>query len=106
MSTLPSAYNGKRSSGQHHNNGPIKAGKKTIVDFANTTSIHGIAYIFNTTLLILERLIWLIVFGIFAVLAIFWSVEAYFQWQDFPVLTSVKTTGAIDSISTASFNSI
>ena len=92
MSTLPSAINGKRSKG--HYNGPIKAGKKTIVDFANTTSIHGIAYIFNTTLLILERLIWLIVFGIFAVLAIFWSVEAYFQWQDFPVLTSVKTTGA------------
>ena len=91
MSTLPSAINGKRSKG--HYNGPIKAGKKTIVDFANTTSIHGIAYIFNTTLLILERLIWLLVFGTFAFLAIFWSVEVYFQWQDFPVLTSVKTTG-------------
>ena len=79
-------------------NNPLKAGKKTILDFASNTTIHGISYIFNTTLLILERLLWLVVFGTFAFLAMYWSTEAYNQWNESPVLTSVKTTGRIHLI--------
>ena len=36
-------------------NDPLKAAKRTVLDFANNTTIHGIVYIFDTTLFILER---------------------------------------------------
>ena len=70
-----------------------KASNKTISDFAANTTIHGIQYIFDEYVFIFERVLWLVIFTIFAFLAIFWSFQNFNQWQDNPVLTSIKTTG-------------
>ena len=75
-------------------NGPIKAAHKTILDYASHTTIHGIAYIFDTAAYIFENILWLLAFGISASFAIYSSLEAYNHWQTNPVLTSVKTTGS------------
>ena len=43
----------------------------------------------------LERVIWLLILAIFTSLALYWSYDVFDQWQAYPVLTSVKTTGTI-----------
>ena len=70
-----------------------RAGKQTVLEYAANSTIAGISYIFDGTLLILERLLWLLAFGVLVILSVKWSLDAYNQWQESPVLTSVKTTG-------------
>ena len=60
---------------------------KTIKEYSENCSVHGVAYIFETDKHALDRVLW-----IFAVLATFLSVEAYLAWGDFPLITSVSTT--------------
>ena len=67
--------------------------KKTLNEFAEHTTIHGIGYIFNAMIPFFERCIWAVFFGSFAFLAMFWSVYYLNQWQKNPVLTSIKSTG-------------
>ena len=72
---------------------PINAFKNTVLEFAGSTTIHGIGYIFDTAIFIIERLLWFAVVCAFTALAIYWSYDAWKTWQDSPVLTSVKSTG-------------
>jgi hypothetical protein len=74
---------------------PLKAITNTTYEFAGNTTVHGITYIFDKTIFIVERILWLCVVVFFAILAIYWSVGMYGDWQDSPVLTSVKTTGTV-----------
>ena len=67
--------------------------RKTLTDFAENTTIHGIGYVFNAMLPFIERCLWAVVFGFFAFLAIYWSAEMAVEWQDDPVVTTVKSTG-------------
>ena len=88
--------------------------KNTSTEYSQSSSVHGIQYIFESgTNLLASRIIWVIIVVIFAILGIVWSVEvsrrchlknmvslkqirilqAYVDWQDNPVLTSVRTTG-------------
>ena len=96
-SPVPSAkYSSPLSSAKKTKGGgikPINAFKNTVFEFAGTTTIHGIAYIFDRAILALERLLWFIAVGAFAGLAIYWSYDAWKTWQESPVLTSVKSTG-------------
>ena len=70
-----------------------KASSKTISDFASNTTIHGIQYIFDGTVLFIEKIAWLVICLGFAFLALYWSLESFKDWKKNPVLTSVKTTG-------------
>ena len=70
-----------------------KVGKNSITQYAKSTTIHGIAYIFDEGASLLEKFLWLIIFALAAFFAISFSLEAYQQWQDDPVLTTLKTTG-------------
>ena len=67
--------------------------RKTLTDFAENTTIHGIGYIFNTFLPFIERCLWTVAFGFFACLAIYWSAQMAVEWHDDPVITTVKSTG-------------
>ena len=67
--------------------------RKTLTDFAENTTIHGIGYIFNTFLPFIERCLWTVAFGFFACLAIYLSAKAAVEWQSDPVITTVKSTG-------------
>ena len=68
---------------------------KTTYDYAEVSSLHGIAYIFSKKLTMIERLIWFAVW-LGSVLYCIWSVKSLYDgWQSNLVLTTVKTTGNI-----------
>ena len=69
--------------------------KKTLTDFAEHTTIHGIGYIFDGLIPRFERFIWFLIFGFFGTLAMYWTGADYQLWQGNPVLTSIKSTGKI-----------
>ena len=69
------------------------AAQKTVSDFASNTTIHGVQYVFDGTAAIIEKITWLIICIGFTLLAIYWSLEIFDQWEEHPVLTSVGTTG-------------
>ena len=70
-----------------------KVSKNTITQYSKNTTIHGIAYIFDENASLIEKFLWLIIFALATFFAISFSFEAYQQWQDDPVLTTLKTTG-------------
>ena len=72
---------------------PCKAVATTGNGFANATSIHGISYIFDNSLLVLERVLWFVVVAVFVGLCTHFIVDAYLDWQRNPIITSVSSTG-------------
>lgn len=65
---------------------------KTLREYSENSSVHGVGYIFENGQHFLERLVWVIVVFVGVSLATFFSVEAYLAWGRFPVITSVSTT--------------
>ena len=70
--------------------GPIS---RTVYEYADVATTHGIYYIFETGRLLFERIFWIIVVILALTFAIGLSVSAYDNWKTNPVLTSVGTTG-------------
>ena len=77
---------------------PIKLIKFTWFNYTESTSIHGLNYTTDLSLVRKRRVSWGLVFGIFSSLAIFLIVRAYNDWQDNPVITSIQSTGRIGLI--------
>ena len=50
-----------RKSGKSSGLSPCKAIERTTYDFAGATTIHGIAYVFDRAIKVLDRLLWLFV---------------------------------------------
>ena len=67
--------------------------EQTTKQYSENTTIHGIGYIFESGLSVLERLLWILVVSLGIFFAILLSVTAYQNWQENPVLTTVATTG-------------
>ena len=66
---------------------------KTLFEYANACTTHGVFYIFESGRWILERIFWVIVVIIailFAATLTWWS---YQKWEDEPILTTIHTTG-------------
>ena len=60
-------------------------------NYASNSTVHGINYVFDESLPILERFLWLvIVFGLGCV-AMYLVYESYNAWQDNQVITTLKT---------------
>ena len=72
---------------------PKKATQKTITEYCHNSTVAGLSYISDSTSYTLDRLLWLLAVFVFAAMAIYWSYQAYHEWQDEPVITTVKTTG-------------
>ena len=66
---------------------------KTLHEYASGSTAHGISYIFEEDRCFLERILWAIVVCVVLLFAITISINAYHNWKDNPILTSVKTTG-------------
>ena len=64
----------------------------TVHEYAGSTTIHGIAYIFEGGRLALERIVWVVLFVLALFLALTLSGQAYVSWVENPVLTSGKCT--------------
>ena len=66
---------------------------RTVKDYSESTTIHGIGYIFESGVTALERLLWICVVCFGTGMAISLAIVAYINWKDNPVLTTVGTTG-------------
>ena len=55
---------------------------KTTEEFAERTTIHGIAYAFDKGLWIADRLLWTVIVIGFLVLAFFLTWDSWTQWKD------------------------
>ena len=73
--------------------GTFRAIKSTIQEFATTTTIHGISYVSDKTVKAFDRILWIVALCLGTGFAIILSLEAWIEWKDSPVLTSVSSTG-------------
>ena len=76
-----------------NNTKPCPVVTKTVHEYAEATSIHGIAYIFESGRLSFERLLWLILVLVFGFMAFVISMPLLNNFLDNPVLTTVHTSG-------------
>ena len=66
---------------------------RIIKEYAKSTTIHGINYIFESGIPIIERLLWTVAMIVMVFFASLFSMSAYIEWEDHPVVTTVKSTG-------------
>ena len=66
---------------------------KALKEYADSTSIHGISYIFKNGISILERIIWIAAVVTGTILAIYLSTISYIDWEGSQVTTTLLTTG-------------
>ena len=71
---------------------------KTVQDYADISTTHGINYVCNSNMMVVERFLWFVVCCSFLTLAVWWTVEAYNKWEKYPVITSVGTTGIVEIV--------
>ena len=55
---------------------------QTTEDFASRTSIHGVAYMFDKSHGVMDRVLWALVVLGFLVLAYFFTATSWTQWRD------------------------
>ena len=70
-----------------------KAIHSTFCEFANVTTIHGLAYVFDKTIKAIDYVFWFIAVCLGTGLAIYSSIDAWNEWKASPVLTSIRSTG-------------
>ena len=66
---------------------------KTLREYSETSTIHGIGYIFQPGISVVERIVWILVVLLHLAIAIFLAIVAYVSWKENQVLTTVQTTG-------------
>ena len=66
---------------------------ETLKEYADSTTIHGISYIFKNGISILERIIWMAAVVTGTILAIYLSSISYIDWEGSQVTTTLLTTG-------------
>ena len=72
---------------------PLKAINSTVHEFASSTTIHGIAYVFDKAIKAIDHVLWFFIVCFGTGIAVYMSVDAWNTWKDAPVLTSVSSTG-------------
>ena len=63
---------------------------KTAEDYASRTSIHGIGYIFDRELGVVERLLWTALVLVFLGLAVLLNLNIWIQWREQQVMSTIK----------------
>ena len=65
---------------------------QTTEEYASQTTIHGISYIFDRKLNLMERLLWLLLVLAFLCLATFLTWNTWIQWREDQVETTLRDT--------------
>ena len=55
---------------------------QTTEDFASRTSIHGVAYVFDRSHGLVDRVLWFLVVLGFVALASYFTINSWNQWRD------------------------
>ena len=55
---------------------------QTMEDFASCTSIHGVAYVFDRSHGLVDRVLWFLVVLGFVALASYFTINSWNQWRD------------------------
>ena len=55
---------------------------QTTEDFASRTSIHGVAYVFDRSHGLVDRVLWFLVVLGFVALVSYFTVKSWSQWRD------------------------
>ena len=69
----------------------VTATLKNLEEFASRSSLHGLNYVFDRTVPPWDRKLWLLLFICMAALALSMVYTFYFDWQEKPVMTSLKS---------------
>ena len=75
-----------------------KAISQTVNAYSENATIHGLSYACERGSSILQRLLWSLICATFGVLAGYLILRQYQQWNDKPVITSIKTTGDMQQV--------
>ena len=78
---------------------------QTTEDFAERTSIHGISYVFDKGLNVVDRLLWAVLVIGFLGLAFYLTWNSWMQWRDQQVGIIFKNTDKYGDDSLFSFMS-
>ena len=78
--------------------------KRNVKEYADRSSIHGISYIFDHTLALVDRVLWLVATLCGTGLALWMIATMYLSWQENQVITTLKTT--TKSVTTTEFPAI
>ena len=72
---------------------PIRAGLvRTLKEFTQNSSVHGIGYIFGTDIPLVESIFWVLISLASFSLALYMSVDAYLEWQAKPTITTLANS--------------
>ncbi len=83
------------SDGNRHRKNSRKTSKeiyKAIQDYSEYSTIQGVVHIFSTNQKTVGKIFWILTVVSLLILGTYWSISAYYSWQDDPVLTTVKTS--------------
>ena len=77
-----------------------------IVDYSEYSTIQGFIYIFFSYQTIFGKIFWIIVILGMLALGLYWCIQAYLDWQDKPVLTTITTTAySVKQVRNATYDS-
>ena len=65
---------------------------KSLKEYSEATSIHGISYVLENRITYYERFLWFFVVALAVLFAVLSSLSTYNKWKDDPIVTSVATT--------------
>ena len=79
---------------------PFNSSYEILAEYAEYSTIMGLIYLFFSYQTNFGRIFWIITIILMAILGLYWCIEAYNQWQERPVLTTITTTAyAVESVS-------
>ena len=70
----------------------VSALMKTVEDYTNRSTVHGLGYTLDKNLFRVDRALWILICLVFASLAMHLTYEAYNHWQNNQVLITLKNT--------------
>ena len=75
--------------------------KDIFLEYSEYSTIQGLIYIFFAYQTIVGKIFWTIVLLLMLALGLYWCIQAYLDWQDKPVLTTITTTAySVNKVST------
>ena len=64
--------------------------RRTVHEYSEWSTVHGISYVFATSLPIADRLLWALLVLLSLALASYWSLATYNTWQEELTITTLK----------------